>query len=113
MQNPYDADAFGMGFVRHGPIDDDVRTDQVSQVRWQQIVPRMAELKISADSLECRSDLFVVNLDLLRSSGLTGVAKDPLVVLFRSLRKFKRERLTGGHRGPWVHRYAWPSGPPL
>ena len=57
-------DAHDTETVRADAIDDDVRTDQVSQVGRGQVVPPVTELRVLADRLERVVDLVAVGQQL-------------------------------------------------
>lgn len=71
MQDSGDADG-----ISHGPVDDDVRADQVGQERRRKIVAAMADLRVVADRRQGVIKLVAIDLQLLRSPGLAGIAQD-------------------------------------
>ncbi len=102
MQDADNADA-----VSVGTVDDDVRTDQESQMRGRQVVATMAKLRVVADRLERIVDFVAVGQELVLAPGISGVTQDVDEVLARSRGKLECRRLTEGHRDPWAGGCAW------
>ena len=100
-------DADNANTVSVGTVDNDVSTDQVSQMRGRQVVATMAKLRVVADRLERIVDFVAVGQKLVLPPGLAGVAQDVDEVLARSRGKLEYRRLTEGHLDPWAGGCAW------
>ena len=94
VQDAHDADAVGFGAVNN-----DMGTDQVSQMRRRQVVAVMAQLRVAADRLERVIDLVAVGQKLVLAPRLAGKTQDVDEILPRSRGELEHRRPTGGHRG--------------